>query len=80
MEYKELLVPVMNSVIMLIEAKCLVLNNDGLSPIENTKNLCSRMDQSSKRLSCILADLDSVMRYFDGDTIENNYKKLFICL
>lgn len=80
MEYKELLVPVMNSVIMLIEAKCLVLNNEGLSPIENTKNLCLRMDQSSTRLSRILADLDPVMKYFDGDTIENNYKKLFISL
>ena len=80
MEYKELLVPVMNSVIMLIEAKCLFLNKDGLSPIENTKNLCLRMDKSSKRLSRILADLDPVMKYFDCDTIENNYKKLFICL
>ncbi len=80
MEYKELLVPVMNSVIMLIEANCVALNNDELSPLEKLQNLCSQMDRSSKRLSRILDDMDSALRYFDSDTIENNYKKLYISL
>lgn len=80
MEYKELLVSVMNCVIMLIEANCLALNNDELSPLEKVKFLCLRMDKSSNRLSCILEDLDPVLRYFDDDTIENNYNKLFISL
>lgn len=80
MEYKELLVPVMNSVIMLIEANCMTLNNDELSPLEKSQHLCSRMDRSSERLSRILDDMDYVLRYFDSDTIENNYKKLYISL
>lgn len=80
MEYKELLVSVMNSVIMLIEANCVTLNNDELSPLEKLQNLCSQMDRSSKRLSRILDDMDSALRYFDSDTIGNNYKKLYISL
>lgn len=80
MSYKELLVSVMNSIIMLIESKCLALTDEELQPLKGNEILCMSMNKSSKRLSNILNDMDQILEYFDNDTIENNYKKFYISL
>lgn len=80
MEYREMLVCVMNSIIMLVETKCLAIEGDELIPLENNKKLCESMHSSCGRLFRIMRDMNIVMDYFDNDTIVNNYKKFYISL
>lgn len=80
MDYRELLVHVMNSIILLIDGKCIILDKGELRPLDRNRELCDSMGDSSKRLTSIINQIDAALDWFANDSMVNNYKKLYISL
>lgn len=80
MSYKDLLVPVMNSILILKEGRCLYLDKGMLYPTPLIMGLTSSINNSSRRLTDIISDINIVMEYLTSQDITKTFKKLYISL
>ena len=80
MSYKDLLVPVMNSILILKEGRCLYIDKGMLYPTPLIMGLTSSINNNSRRLNDIISDINTVMEYLTSQDITKTFKKLYISL
>lgn len=80
MSYKDLLIPVMNSILILKEGRCLYVDKGMLCPTPYIMGLTTSINNSSRRLNDILYDLNPVLEYLTRQNITKTFKKLYISL
>lgn len=80
MSYRDFLIPVMNSILILKEGRCLYFDKGMLHPTPYIMGLTTSINNDSRRLNDILSDIDPVLEYLTSQNITKTFKKLYISL
>lgn len=80
MSYRDLLIPVMNSILILKEGQCLYIDKGMLYPTPIIMGLTLSINKDSHRLDNIMSDINPVLEYLSSKDITTIFKKLYISL